>query len=221
MTMTETETPNPAATLAALGVTVESVFVPFSRSRNAGQETPNLNWLVTIKRDGREVLRTDFMAGQGHAPAYQVKTVPLNFRPRRYRTRSKTSPSGFTYRDATAREALNQYRTELAAAECESGFKMRLTRWGHETKFETVGGRPASKNSRIEPNPVDVLYSLVMDSDVLDSGGFEDWAENFGYDTDSRAAESIYKACVDLALKMRAAFGPDGMESLATAFQDY
>ena len=206
------ETPNPAATLAALGVTVESVFVPFSRSRNAGQETPNLNWLVTIKRDGREVLTTDYMAGQGHAQAYQVESVPSNFSPRRYRTRSTTAPSGFTYRDATAREGLNQYRTELAAAECESGFKMRLTK-----------GRPVScsENSRIEPNPVDVLYSLVMDSDVLDSGGFEDWAENLGYDTDSRAAESIFKACIDLALKMRAAFGPDGMESLATAFQDY
>jgi len=213
--MTATETPNPAATLAALGVTVESVFVPFSRSRNAGQETPKLNWLVTIKRDGREVLTTDYMEGQGHAPAYQVESVPFNFRPRRYRTRSTTSPSGFTYRDATAREALNQYRTELAAAECESGFKMRLTKGGHETRFETVRGRP------IEPNPVDVLYSLVMGSDVLDYGGFEDWAANFGYDTDSRAAESIHKACIELALKMHAAFGSDGMESLATAFQDY
>tara|TARA_R110000796_G_scaffold242533_3_gene364638 strand:+ start:809 stop:1477 length:669 start_codon:yes stop_codon:yes gene_type:complete len=222
MTMTETETPNPAATLESLGVTVESVFIPFSRSRNAGQDSPSLNWSVTVKRQGRAVLTTDYGAGAGHCPAESVQGVPHNWRPARYRQRSD-SPSGWSYRAATARESLVQYRKALAAAECESGYKMRLSKWGTETRFETVGGRPGSrdKNVKIEPNAVDVLYSLVMDSAVLDSGGFEDWAADYGYDSDSRAAETIFKACIDLALKMRAAFGPDGMAELETAFQDY
>lgn len=72
-----------------------------------------------------------------------------------------------------------------------------------------------------QPDPVDVLYSLVMDSDVLNYGTFEYWASEFGYDADSRSAESTYRACLETALKMRAAIGDAGMETMKTAFEDY
>jgi hypothetical protein len=38
------------------------------------------------------------------------------------------------------------------------------------------------------PEFADVLRSLVLDSDVLDCGSFEEWAENLGY---SRAVEAV------------------------------
>lgn len=50
---------------------VKAVFVPFSQSRNKGEKTPNLNWRVTLMIDGRDVLTTDYSAGQGHCPSYQ------------------------------------------------------------------------------------------------------------------------------------------------------
>lgn len=219
--MTELDTPTPAATLESLGVTVDSVFVPFSESRSAGQDMPNLNWRVTIKRNGRDVLTTDYSAGLAHCPGYNAPRLPSNFTPRGYRTRK--AGGGYTYRQASPGEALKQYQEALARAECESGLTMRLGKWGQNPGFEPIGGRPGStqKNRRIEPNPVDVLYSLTMDSDVLDSGGFEEWAACFGYDTDSRKAESIYRACLEIALQMRAAFGDSGMAALQSAFQDY
>lgn len=212
---------SPETVMAALGLTVESVFVPFSQSRNKDAETPNLNWRVTIKRNGRDVLTTDYSAGLAHAPGYKAKAIPHNFTPRGYRTRK--AGGGYTYRQASPGEALAQYRDGLVRAECETGKEMRLGKWGQNPAFETIGGRPGSsaKNRAIEPNPVDVLYSLTMDSDVLDSGGFEEWAANFGYDTDSRKAESIYHACLEIALAMRAALGAEGMEQLQTAFEDY
>lgn len=71
------------------------------------------------------------------------------------------------------------------------------------------------------PSLTDLFYSLVMDSDVIESSGFEDWASNLGYDTDSRAAESIYRACLEIALKLRAAIGDADLQSLREAFQDY
>lgn len=221
--MTEATTEaTPADTLAALGVTVESVFVPFSQSRSKGQNMPNLNWSVTVKRNGREVLTTDYSAGLAHAPGYKAKAAPSNFQPRGYHVRDRDGNK--KYRSATPAEALAQFRDALARAECESGVKMRLERWGTIPGFEPDTARTPEGGRRrvpVEPNPVDVLYSLVMDSDVLDTGGFEDWAANFGYDTDSRQAESIYRACLELALKMRAAFGSDGMAALQSAFQDY
>ena len=67
----------------------------------------------------------------------------------------------------------------------------------------------------------DVLYSLSMDSDVLNAGTFEEWAGDFGYDLDSRNAEKIYRACLDNALKLRAMLGNDALDKLRELFQDY
>ena len=71
------------------------------------------------------------------------------------------------------------------------------------------------------PSAADVFYSLSMDASVLDSATFEEWASELGYDTDSRAAEKIYRLCLDIALKLRAAIGEAGLEQLREAFQDY
>lgn len=179
---------SPADTLAALGITVESVFVPFSQSRNKDSEYHTLNWRVTIKRNGRDVLTTDYSAGTAHCPGYNKKP------------HAAFHGSGSVYQRIVTR------------AECEKGKPVKRVL----ANDDCLHGK-----DWIEPSPVDVLCSLSMDSDVLDSGGFEDWAADFGYDTDSRAAESIYRACLELALQMRAAFGSEGMAALQTAFQDY
>ena len=82
-------------------------------------------------------------------------------------------------------------------------------------------GHTILNGKAIEPKSADVLYSLAMDSDVLDYGAFEQWAEEFGYDPDSRKAESIYRACLEIALKLRAGLGDSGLAALRNAFQDY
>lgn len=57
------------------------------------------------------------------------------------------------------------------------------------------------------PSVTDVLSSLLNDADVLNHSSFEEWASSFGYDTDSRKAESIYRRCLEIALTLRAALG--------------
>ena len=88
-------------------------------------------------------------------------------------------------------------RDQMVRAECETGINAKT------------------------PDLRDIMYSLVMDSDVIDYPSFEEWASNFGYETDSRKAEAIYRACLDIALKLRAALGDDGLAKLREAFQDY
>lgn len=179
---------SPADALAALGITVESVFVPFSQSRNRDSDHCNLNWRVTVKRNGRDVLTTDYSAGIAHAPGYNKKPY-----------------AGFRGSNST-------YQRIVTRAECEKGKPVKRVL----ANDDCLHGK-----DWIEPSPIDVLHSLSMDSEVLDSEGFEAWAGDFGYDTDSRAAESIYRACLELALQMRGAFGSEGMAALQTAFQDY
>ena len=204
-----------AATLESLKLTVESVFVPFSQSRNKGEKSPSLNWRVTLKRDRRDVLTTNYMAGIAYCPGYEANKAPSTFQPHSYRNASGKPYPGTAsmYRSAKPHEILSQYRDAICAAECKSGFPMQ---WAYNGGFIRKPKAPA-----IVPDPVDVLYSLTMDSGILNYGTFEEWASEFGYDTDSRSAESIYRACIEIALQFRAAIGDVGMKTLQTAFEDY
>ena len=57
--------------IASMGLTVESVFVPFSQSRNKGEKQPSLNWKVTLCKNSVPVLLTDYSAGCTHVPGYE------------------------------------------------------------------------------------------------------------------------------------------------------
>lgn len=175
-----------AAIIETLGLTVESVFVPFSVSRNKAEKVPSLNWRVTVKHNGAFVLETDYMAGSAHCPSYNHKD--------------------------------KQEQPHMVAYECERGYRALGVRFQGRTT-EAYGAE--NVRNAILPDSVDVLYSLAMDSDVLDSRGFEDWASDLGYDTDSRKAESIYRACLDITLKLRAALGDSGLQTLRNAFEGY
>ncbi len=96
-------------------------------------------------------------------------------------------------------------RADVAAALAETvrtGCKVR-----HPDTFATVDIWPT-------PDVVDVVSSLCIDSDVLNAGGFEEWASEYGYEVDSRKAEAIYRACLDIGLKMRAAIGGAALAEL-------
>lgn len=213
------------AALADLKLTVKSAFVPFSQSRNRdekrdGRTVYSLNWKVTLVRDGRDVLTTDYGAGIAHAPGYAETRPHSSFQAPDYRNASGKPFAGTTsqYRKATPAEALNFYREAVAAAECESGFPMELDPYGRGSRNVF---RRKPKGEAIQPDPLNVVYSLIMDAGVLDHGGFESWAGDFGYDVDSRSAESTYRACLDIALQLRAAIGEAGIAALQTAFEDY
>jgi hypothetical protein len=79
-----------------------------------------------------------------------------------------------------------------------------------------LGGKPIPA-----PSLEDVLYSLVLDAGAIDASSFEEWANEYGFDTDSRQAETTYKACLEIGLKLRAMIGDDNLEKLRVAFQDY
>lgn len=87
--------------------------------------------------------------------------------------------------------------------ECETGRRHRLGANG-----------PAMTDEAIVPDFADVLASLISETDVLDFGTFEDWASEFGYDTDSRKAEANYRECLKNALALRAAIGDSALEQL-------
>lgn len=167
--------------LSDMGLTLESVFVPFSQSRNKAEKYPSLNWKVTLKKNGKDIVTTDYMTGCGHAPSYKQGKQDYDSR-------------------------------EIIRAECETGFKNRI-KW-------TNGPVMQDKKSPILPKIEDVVYSLVMDSDVLEYD-FPDWCANLGFEEDSRKAEQIYNDCMHIALKLNRSLGTDGLNTLRETYQDY
>lgn len=189
--------------MAELGLTVEAEFVPFSQSRNKAEKHRSLNWRVTLKRNGRDVITTDYSAGAAHCPSYNAK-VPHNWnRPAR------------------------MWQGMVCEWECENGFKAAFSGLGSFGEFSAARERrkigDEFRNARVPimPEAADVVWSLVLDADVLNYRGFSDWAGNFGYDDDSIKAKSLYDACMEIALQLRGAIGEAGMEKLAEAGQDY
>jgi hypothetical protein len=71
------------------------------------------------------------------------------------------------------------------------------------------------------PKPADVMYCLLCDMDVMHHRDFESWASDCGFDTDSRKAEGIYKACLAQALLMHATITGEHLAQLKEAFADY
>lgn len=103
----------------------------------------------------------------------------------------------------------NEKRAAIAQ-ECATGF---------EAKGGMMGGQ-FKRGRKLEPEVIDVFYSLLSDSSVLDCRDFADWASDFGMDADSIKARAMYDACMADALKLRAAFGDKTMSDLRELFED-
>ena len=65
------------------------------------------------------------------------------------------------------------------------------------------------------PTLADVLDCLASDASGVDNArSFEDWASEYGYDTDSRKAERTYHICEKQAQDLKALLGQDAYNQL-------
>lgn len=170
---------NVSALLAKAGVTYSAEFVPQSKSRNATEKEPSLNWRVTLTGGRVAPLTTDYMQGIGHVPNYNALKGP---------------------------------RTTLF----NEGYLRSCAERGRYGNPDGITRMPLPA-----PHVADVVHSLVLDSDVINYGSFEEWASEFGYDSDSRKAERVYQDCMAIALKLRQILGDELIAKLRTALEDY
>lgn len=86
----------------------------------------------------------------------------------------------------------------------ENSFAWKV--WINDQSFEYFTGYGLVLKNGTPKKPVldDVLYSLIMDSSASDMS-FEDWCNDFGYETDSRKALQTYLDCQNNAHKLRKA----------------
>lgn len=185
--------------IASLPIAYNAIFIPQSASRNADDKRPSLNWSVTIapnagKGTFTRQLTTDYMQGIAHAPDY-VQSWNSDGNQNAY------------YRNVAETGKYNK--------------KLKKFSTGKIDWYGSYNHGYAPKLTLPKPLLRDVLYSLVLDSDVIQYATFEDWAAEFGYETDSRKAEKTYTDCLAIALKLRALIGEKAIADLRELFNDY
>jgi hypothetical protein len=94
------------------------------------------------------------------------------------------------------------------ADDAEQGKKAEYMQWTY----------PRPNKTRI-PAPAEVLGMLCRDALDAREESLESWASNFGYDTDSRSAEAIYRKCVDMWHDLRKLLNESDIRELADLAQ--
>lgn len=100
---------------------------------------------------------------------------------------------------------------ELAGNEYEAAERGRYQVYAHSS-WQTKALPP--------PHPADVISSVLLDGRAADMS-FDDWAGEFGYDTDSRKAEQIYYDCVRHGRAAVALFGRPLLAQFEPLFTEY
>lgn len=78
--------------------------------------------------------------------------------------------------------------------------------WGNEWRIHTEFHTGTEFG---EPTVVDVMSCVISDALSFDNNPtFEDFAAEFGYDSDSRRAEGIYNACREMSVQVHNFLGP-------------
>lgn len=184
--------------LESLGVTVESRYLGVQREP-ADKKTDEPGWLhlafaVTVKRAGRADIATPYKLGVGHVKLPAAPTWQMV--------------------DAVGTRPL----AENILSALHRGKRVKP----EYDPCERALYDAAARAQGLAPKPADVLHSLLMDGDAFFNGEtFEDWCENYRYDTDSRKAEAMYRACDEIGRRLARMFSPDEIAQLREAASEY
>jgi hypothetical protein len=100
-----------------------------------------------------------------------------------------------------------------------------LLRWGAIIQVCNIGKAKSTMGAVVytqpPPSVIDVLYSLILESDVLDYPTYEGWALETGYSPDSRNGESVYNLCRQQTWALLQLVGYEGIKRLRGAYIDY
>lgn len=72
----------------------------------------------------------------------------------------------------------------------------------------------------VKPSSAGVLYSLLTDAGAMHES-FNDWCDNYGYDSDSITAFRTYQDCCEIGKKLCQIFTKDEADKLREMLQDY
>jgi len=178
-------------TLNNMGLTMTAEFVPFSQSRNA-KKNPQVNDLS---------INWSITINRGNRSLTTDYMQGIGHLPEEIKQKSFN------------RITIAEYETiQFACETSKIGF------------FSDVSKKIIIKPNNKKLNPPtleDVLYCLLLDSEVLNYDSFESWANEFGYNVDSIKDQKVYNECMKIALKFKSMFTDIEITKLHELYQDY
>lgn len=191
-TQTTSEKRDRAQELAALGFSINILSGPRGEVEKGSRDWPHIAYDVELKYNERRVLLTPYRLGVGHVN--QMK-------PRAGAT--------IAVRLSVDEESLLLCWQSQPQAEFKD-----------KDLWAAVAAKLA-KYQKVSPQLDDVMHSLLLDGDpYFNNESFEDWCGNFGYDTDSRKAEDMYRACCETGRQIMRSVPREVIEQAREIIQD-
>ena len=140
-----------------------------------------ISYPVTLKRGGSVIHPSRYSIGSGHVP------------PIKKSKRDQTQLSGFTGGSGVFWTIQRKGWRIIPNMSCEEDREEGLAMMQKQ-----------AKRCKIKPKLADVLHSFLMDGQpAFDAYTFEEWAKEYGYNEDSRKAESIFQECLKTGDNLR------------------
>lgn len=159
---------------------------------HVNKDWPCIQFTVRLMFQDKRVLDTDYSLGVGHVHPKQHHNMSVNF-------------LGLTANEGSL---LMTWQSKPH------------TNFSNKDTWANVAAKLAKKE-KLTPGLAEVLHSLLLDgSPHFNHQSFEDWAPEFGYDTDSREAERIYRLCDDIGRKLAHAIPQKTLEAAQRITQD-
>lgn len=194
--------------LAAEGITVEFKQISKCMADNVDKESrySSAFWAATITA-GRGHMTVQYSEGEGHFIKQRFGKLC------NYDSRLINDFKEFYLDNCVRNDAVRWF-------ECNQ-MNQFLSGFARKERVKKVGTKVGTRKLQlVPPAPADLLRCLCMEYDVMDSGGYEEWARDYGYDLDSRKAEKIYKLCTEQSLKLRSVLGEKRINELRELTQD-
>ena len=85
---------------------------------------------------------------------------------------------------------------------------------------DLILGQAKGEKKPVSPTIEDIFYSILLDSEAGEYN-FEDWADTFGFSSDSIEALNIYKACLVHYKMVRALFTKEEVDTMKEFYVNY
>lgn len=192
---TETQT-TPQNCLNSLGLTLAVISGPRGE---VSDNWPCIAYEVELQRNGRKIWAGPYKIGVGHVKWPKEHFLNISFHPS---VRGLTGDEENICRIHARGQRVKQAHDSLA--------------------LEASAASKLAKIQKVFPKITDVMHSLLLDgSPAFDGYSLEDWANEYGYSTDSIKAKETYDTCLQTGLALRRAFTEAELTQLREAFQDY
>jgi hypothetical protein len=176
--------------LAELGFAIECAGPLPGVETEFNKNWPHIAYAVRLMFKGREILSTPYKMGIGHVAIAKAPSARV---------------LGLT--------TYEEFMLDTWKQKPQANFK--------DKELQAQVAAKLAKYQKVAPSLSDVMQSLLGDGDAFFSGlTFEEWCSSFGYDSDSRKAEAIYKVCDETGRKL-SRISKDALDAARKILEDY